>query len=870
MEKEISSEAKKRVCGVGWASRPPCCAAPCGVLRRDHRESRALFEFGWFRRDARTGGQDAHPTRRMLLASLFAFLFFAVPAWAAPNVSASLSSATVAVGESVDLEVTVQGTVRADEPSPPNVDGLEFRGMSQSNQMIIIRSEVTQGVSYTLRYVAKREGTFTFPAMDVVVGGQQMKTNALTLTVKAGAQMAAPGDVAFAVIEPLKKTAFVGEDIGVEIRVYLDATTRWSNVDKPQLNVDGFNPRDILPGRQSELDMNGRRYIHVVYRTVVTPTKAGKLALGDAKLRALFSRQRRSPYDPFGGFGRAEEMNITAPAVTMEIKPLPSDGRPKDFAGAVGQFKFRGTGAPAKVKIGEPVTMTLVIEGQGNFDRITTPPLAESDGWNTYDSEDTFSAADDLRIMGTKTFKLPVSPLATKTTMPVFAFTFFDPSAEKYVTLKNDATPLLVEGSSVAPAPIAGQPAQAPPPEAKADLLPNLPAPGATGSLRPALTPTLLFGAILAPLPILFGLLAWRSRKADPLAGPLAALSRERSVVAAKLRSASDRAELFEAVGRLLQIDTAVARREPTASFDDAEILASRENADAVRELLAARSELLFAGGGRGEAVSAVERDRVMEAVAAWEKCRPTKTGRAMPKTAICLLLAGALLSGAHAGDFENGNAAFAEGKFDDARRAYERVLADGWQPGVLFNLGNTHFRLDKPGRAALNYERVLALTPTHPDAKANLKFVREQSHGRVAEPTWYEAAFSIVPSRATPWIAIGVAWLGWLWAGAALWRKTGIAGVVGGTLLVLMGAGFGVAQIWQSEQRANDVIVMEQCDARREPADRATLAEALGPGSRVRVISEQGEWIFVELPGGQKGWLKAGTLERIVPLNHR
>jgi hypothetical protein len=63
---------------------------------------------------------------------------------------------------------------------------------------------------------------------------------------------------------------------------------------------------------------------------------------------------------------------------------------------------------------------------------------------------------------------------------------------------------------------------------------------------------------------------------------------------------------------------------------------------------------------------------------------------------------------------------------------------------------------------------------------------------------------------------------------------------------------------------------VLEKTDARREPADRASLSEALGAGSRVRILSEQGEWTFAALPGGQKGWLKAGAIERIIPPKHR
>ncbi len=56
------------VCGVGWASRPPCCAsrvASGGVEPRSFPSARAGRAFGWFKQDARTGGRDAHPTHRL-------------------------------------------------------------------------------------------------------------------------------------------------------------------------------------------------------------------------------------------------------------------------------------------------------------------------------------------------------------------------------------------------------------------------------------------------------------------------------------------------------------------------------------------------------------------------------------------------------------------------------------------------------------------------------------------------------------------------------------------------------------------------------------------------------------------------------------
>lgn len=812
---------------------------------------------------------------RLFLRIIFVFLCGLSVANAAPEVTASLSSQSIAVGESVDLEVTVGGTTRAENPGVPQIDGLDYLGSGQSSQTVFNNGNVTQRVTFTHRFVGRKEGTFTIPAMTVTVGGESATTQPLTLTVKAGAPMKAAGDIAFAVIEPLETTAFVGQDIGVKMRAYLETNTEWRNVDKPALSSEGFNTRDIKPGSQAQIDVNGKRYHTVDYRTVVTPTKAGKLKLGEMKLRVLYSKTQSNRYDPFGRImGRAEEMTITAPAVEIEVKPLPVAGRPKDFAGAIGNFKFTGTGSPAKVKIGEPVTMALVVQGQGNFDRITVPPLAEPDGWTAYDSEDSFTPSDDLGITGQKSFKLPVSPNAPKTTIPVFAFSFFDPKEEKYVTLKNEATPLTVEGTPAAPPPVptAGAAPTPVPVEAKPELLPNLPSPGANASFRPALSPSFVFGAILVPLPILIALVALRSRKADPLAGPLGALARERADVLSKLRRTEDRAELFEAAGRILQIDTAIARREPGLAFDDATVLATRQLDDSalasVKALMAQRTELLFAGGGRGEKASSVERDRVLEALAAWERSRVEVKAASMARVAVCILFA--LASAANAGDFEDANKAFAEGKFQDARRGYERALSDGWKPNVLVNLGNAHYRLEQPGRAVLNFERALALAPGQPDAAANLKFVRDQSGGRAPEPRWYESALGVLSPRVAPWFAIGVAWLGWLWAGAAILRRWGAGGVVGGTFLVLLGAAFGAGLIWNGEQRANDAVVIEKTDARREPADRASLSEALGAGGRVRILSEQGEWTFVGLPGGQKGWLKSAAVERIIPPKYR
>ena len=48
--------------------------------------------------------------------------------------------------------------------------------------------------------------------------------------------------------------------------------------------------------------------------------------------------------------------------------------------------------------------------------------------------------------------------------------------------------------------------------------------------------------------------------------------------------------------------------------------------------------------------------------------------------------------------------------------------------------------------------------------------------------------------------------------------------------------------------------------------ADRAALAESLPAGSRVQIISTQGDWTYCTLPSGARGWMPTKNIETLVP----
>lgn len=229
---------------------------------------------------------------------------------------------------------------------------------------------------------------------------------------------------------------------------------------------------------------------------------------------------------------------------------------------------------------------------------------------------------------------------------------------------------------------------------------------------------------------------------------------------------------------------------------------------------------------------------------------------------AVCCFVASTVL----AGDFETANRLFDEGNFKGARAEYEQLVASGQgSPNIFYNLGNAFYRLGEEGQAILNYERALALDPAHPEANANIALLRSRSGGRVAEPAWWERAilpqasdFFTIAASAAIWSAVAL--LAWMLiarrASAMLWLVFAVISFV---------ALYAGASTWHlARNRALAIVTAKEADARLAPADRASLAEKLPAGSRVRVLSERGDWTYCELPGRGRGWLPSSALEKV------
>ncbi|MEA3212989.1 MAG: hypothetical protein QOE70_6046 [Chthoniobacter sp.] len=221
-----------------------------------------------------------------------------------------------------------------------------------------------------------------------------------------------------------------------------------------------------------------------------------------------------------------------------------------------------------------------------------------------------------------------------------------------------------------------------------------------------------------------------------------------------------------------------------------------------------------------------------------------------------------------HAADFEAANQLYEQGKYPEAKMAYERLVAAGeWRANLFYNLGNAEYRLEAPGRAILNYERALALDSAHPEAHANLSLVRGKTGALLWPRTWRDALFpgrSIEVYTALGAIAgwVGLFCLAAIFLGRPQRDKSGLWFGAGFGLLIF---GYSVAAVWSlGQDRALAIITVNAAEAHFEPAESSAAASSLTAGSQVRVLSERGDWTYCALPGQGRGWISTHSLERV------
>ena len=228
----------------------------------------------------------------------------------------------------------------------------------------------------------------------------------------------------------------------------------------------------------------------------------------------------------------------------------------------------------------------------------------------------------------------------------------------------------------------------------------------------------------------------------------------------------------------------------------------------------------------------------------------------------LLLLFAGSTFAAAPAA-FDAANSLYDKGDFKGARAGYEALVQAGNHSANLFyNIGNAAFREGDKGAAFLAYERTLALDPSHPEAKANLSYLRNETGAKLPPLRWYGRALSWPTANEAAWIA-AVAFWGLCFSLAPLFWKKQAAAVPAVFCLLALGWS-GAVLSWQTSQGEPWIVTAEEAKVRPTPADNSPASAALPMGSHVRLLLERGAWVCVQLPDDSKGWIGRDAVQPV------
>ena len=411
---------------------------------------------------------------RLLIIALLIMALFVHPA-IADNLKfeASLDRNKVAIGDTAQLGLSFYGTQSMPAPDIGNIDGLEIRYMGPSTMMTVINGQVSSSVTHRYTVTPLKIGKFQLGPFSFKYKGNSYTSNMVFLeateekviqqakaAVEAGlTEKMNLEDRIFVKMEIGKASSYVNELIPVTVKLYVNRLNV-SDIQLPTFAQEGFSKVEFKEPKQYREELDGLVYDVLEFNTKIFGTKPGDYRVGPAKIKCNLMLRKTVPTasgmmeDMFGDehsrdsffddiFTRYERhpIELSSQDAQLIISSLPTQGRPRDFSGAVGDYQFIYAASPTKVKTGDPLTLRMDINGNGNFNTVLMPQISDTAGFKVYEPQVKTSENN-------KSFTQVLIPETDQALqVPKATFSYFDPNQREYKTITQGPIPIQVEKS---------------------------------------------------------------------------------------------------------------------------------------------------------------------------------------------------------------------------------------------------------------------------------------------------------------------------------------------------------------------------------------------------------------------------------------
>ena len=396
------------------------------------------------------------------------------------EISTSVDKTRIGLNQTFTLTVDISGEKanNAGDPKVPDISDFSAymgsSGTSQNIQIINGRMSVTKSISFT--YMATILGKFTIPPAVLKLGDKEFRSQPIQIEVVKASQQpqaqkrrtppASSGqpqdqtikDNLFLKVTANKRRVYVNEPVILSYKIYTRVSVTQYGVNKAP-NTAGFWAEDFPLGNQPktyEEIIDGKKFIVAeIKRMALFPTDAGTKKISPMQIECdvRVQTRRRSIFDSFFDdpfFGRTVRQAVNSKPVTIEVLPLPQEGKPAGFSGLVGNFNISAKVDKQAVKTNEAISLNIKISGKGNVKMIPAPTVELPPDFEKYEpklSEKINRAANS--VSGYKNYEYVLIPRypGLQKIKPVL-FSYFDVAAKKYKLLRTPEIIVNVEKGS--------------------------------------------------------------------------------------------------------------------------------------------------------------------------------------------------------------------------------------------------------------------------------------------------------------------------------------------------------------------------------------------------------------------------------------
>jgi len=364
---------------------------------------------------------------------------------------AKVSKRKLGINERLRVDFTMNKD--GDDFEPPNFENFTVvGGPSQSINNSWINGVRSFSKTYSYFLAPKKRGVFTVGQASIEIEGEVYKTLPVKITVSAAIDKPKdPNDPNYIASEKIHLVAevsnsnpYLNEAITIVYKLYVAQGIGVRNsreIDKPRYSDFWSQNIDVNGLGAQQGTYNGEDYLYVVLRkTVLYPQKTGKLNIEPLSLDVTVEvpSNRR---DVFGrSFMSTVNRRVSAGNRTINVKPLPEEGKPDSFTGAVGSFIFSLTTNKKELKASEAFEVKLEVVGNGNLKLFRLPELVLPSALEVYEPEHNESVttlisgmkgkiSDSYTVVANDPGSYPI---------PRVDFSYFDIKTKRYKTLDSE------------------------------------------------------------------------------------------------------------------------------------------------------------------------------------------------------------------------------------------------------------------------------------------------------------------------------------------------------------------------------------------------------------------------------------------------